>query len=166
MTEESSAHRSGYSFLPERPYLSPGSLRKVPLSAGQESTTRDEEILQTLKLVEAEVVLRRAGSLEKEQDWDDMLSLGEQQSLAFARLLMTSPRFAMLDRPGTALSVTQVRSLLKLLADRSITYVTLGDGDDQPADYSCLLEFDESGTSRWASSSAQGIASRKVSEGL
>jgi len=40
----------------------------------------------------------RAGGLDVEKDWDNILSLGEQQFLAFARLLLAAPRFVLLDR--------------------------------------------------------------------
>ncbi|WP_139558682.1 ABC transporter ATP-binding protein/permease [Methylotetracoccus oryzae] len=136
-------------FLPERPYLPPGNLREILLTQAAEGTTRDEEILRVLDSVQAAAVLTRAGGLDREQDWDDLLSLGEQQSLAFARLLLAQPRFALLDRPGTALSVMQVRHMLRLLAHQDISWITLGDGDDQLADYALLLEFDDSGQGRW-----------------
>jgi len=135
-------------FLPERPYLQPGTLREALLHTGQESVVSDERILEILRLLDAETVCKRAGGLDLEHDWDDMLSLGEQQSLAFARLLLAAPRFAFLDRPGTALSVDQVRAILRLLADRSITYLTLGDGDDYLDDYDVLLELDAQGKAK------------------
>lgn len=135
-------------FLPERPYLPPGSLREVLLGAGEKARVSDERILQTLRDLDAEAVVERAGGLDLEHDWDDMLSLSQQQQLSFARLLLADARFAVLDRPGTALDSSQVRAILKLLSERSVTYVTLGDGDDDAADYDLLLDFDLEGHAR------------------
>jgi putative ATP-binding cassette transporter len=139
-------------FLPERPYLPPGNLREILLTQGAEGATRDGEILAVLESVDVAAVEKRAGGLDREQDWDDLLSLGEQQSLAFARLLLAQPRFALLDRPGTALSVKQVQHMLRLLSQRDITCITFGDGDDQLTDYGVLLEFDDLGKGRWKDS--------------
>ena len=136
-------------FLPERPYLPPGNLRQILVPNGQAGETPDAAIVKVLESVEAAAVLKRAGGLDQEQDWDDLLSLGEQQSLAFARLLLARPRLALLDRPGTALSLSNVQRLLSLLRQQAVSYITLGDGDDALSDYECLLEFDASGKSRW-----------------
>jgi putative ATP-binding cassette transporter len=40
-----------------------------------------------------------------ELDWADVLSLGEQQRLAFARLLINQPRFAVMDEATSALDI-------------------------------------------------------------
>jgi len=42
-------------------------------------------------------LVERFGGLDVEQDWGDVLSFGEQQRIAFARLLVTKPRYAILD---------------------------------------------------------------------
>jgi len=39
----------------------------------------------------------RFGGFDAEQDWADVLSLGEQQRLTFARLLLSKPNYAILD---------------------------------------------------------------------
>ena len=72
----------------------------------------------------------------------DLLSLSEQQLLAFARVLIAAPSFAFLDQPSRALSDAQVHALLRRLRDRGITYLTLGDDDDITY-YDQLLEIAE-----------------------
>jgi putative ATP-binding cassette transporter len=74
-----------------------------------------------------------------------MLSLAEQQLIAFARVLIAAPSFVFLDQPSRALSVLQVNELLTRLRERGITYLTLGD-DDDPAYYDQLLEIAEDGS--------------------
>lgn len=132
-------------FLPERPYLPPGTLRNLLLHAGQEASVSDREILACLQELDVADILERAGGLDEEKDWDDLLSLSEQQSLAFARVLLSGARFAVLDRPGTALSAERVRAILGTLAQRSMTVFTLGDGEDVISDYDVLVELDGQG---------------------
>jgi ABC-type uncharacterized transport system, permease and ATPase components len=136
-------------FLPERPYLPPGTLRESLLRTGQEFVISDDRILTTLRALDLEPVLMRAGGLDVEQDWDNILSLGEQQLLAFARLLLAAPRFAFLDRVSTALSPRQVDQILKMFSENSITYLTVGDTDDRLDNYDAVLELAGDGGWKW-----------------
>jgi vitamin B12/bleomycin/antimicrobial peptide transport system ATP-binding/permease protein len=132
-------------FVPERPYLPPGTLRETLLHTGQEKLVSDEQILATLNSLNLESVLRRIGGLDIERKWSDLLSLAEQQLIAFARVLIASPGFVFLDQPSRALSVLQVNELLKRLREHNITYLTLGD-DDDTSYYDQLLDIAEDGT--------------------
>jgi len=49
-------------------------------------------------------IVERSGGLDSEMDWAKVLSIGEQQRLAFARVLLCEPRYAMLDE-ATARSI-------------------------------------------------------------
>lgn len=133
-------------FLPERPYLPPGTLREILLRVGQEHNIQDEAILSTLKALNLDDVLSRAGGLDVERNWGDILSLGEQQRLAFSRVLLAAPRFVFLDHPSRALSECSIDDLLKLLRKHGITYMTLGDVADHPRFYDRLLEIAGDGT--------------------
>jgi putative ATP-binding cassette transporter len=143
-------------FLPERPYLPPGTLRDLLVRTGQEPLISDDRIREVLAELKLESLLARIGGLEAELDWDDALSLGEQQLLAIARLLLAKPRFAFLDRISTALNPEDVAHILDLLSKQSITYLTLGrsrhgkrDTDDKLEDYDAALELAEDGTWVW-----------------
>jgi putative ATP-binding cassette transporter len=132
-------------FVPERPYLPPGTLREALLHTGTEKQVTNEQILEILHSLKLESVLRRVGGLETERKWADLLSLSEQQLLAFARVLIAAPSFAFLDQPRRALSEAQVNMLLRRLRERGITYLTLGD-DDDTSYYDQLLEIAEDGS--------------------
>ena len=132
-------------FVPERPYLPPGTLREALLHTGTEKQVTDEQMLEILHSLKLESVLRRIGGLDNERKWSDLLSLSEQQLLAFARVLIAAPSFAFLDQPSRALSDAQVHALLRRLRDRGITYLTLGDDDDITY-YDQLLEIAEDGS--------------------
>lgn len=133
-------------FLPERPYLPPGTLREVLLRSGQEKGVPDWKIRASLKTLNLEHALVKAGGLDIEQNWGDILSLGEQQRLAFARVLLAAPRFVFLDHPSRSLSECSVGELLNLLRHQDITYMTLGDAADDPRFYDRLLEIAEDGS--------------------
>ncbi len=132
-------------FLPERPYLYPGTLRELLLRTGQEYVITDEQILTTLRSLHLDRVVGRAGGLDVEKDWDDLLSLGEQQLLAFARVFLAAPTFVFLDRPSTALGQAQAERILKILSEHSITYLTLGNTDDHLENYDAVLELHDDG---------------------
>jgi putative ATP-binding cassette transporter len=110
-------------FLPQQPYLRAGTLREQLLYAtGREGAT-DDELYAALRAVRfqpsADEVL-----LDEERDWPNTLSLGEQQLLAFARLLLARPAFAFLDEPTSAVSSEKTRHLYEALAETGISYVT------------------------------------------
>ena len=126
--------------------MPPGTLREVLLRTGQEKGIPDWQIQDSLKSLNLEETLTKAGGLDVEhQNWGDLLSLGEQQRLAFARMLLAAPRFVFLDHPSRGLSECAVGELLNLLRHREITYLTLGDAADDPRFYDRLLEIDDEG---------------------
>lgn len=144
-------------FLPERPYMPPGKLREVLVPTRDQSRTTDRQILDILEEIGLSELMKRIGSLDAEHDWDNLLSLGEQQLLAFARLLLVKPRFVFLDRVSTALSPEDVAQMLKLLNRHGITYVTLGHSrsgrrgaDDKLDDYDAVLRLDGNGGWEWS----------------
>jgi putative ATP-binding cassette transporter len=111
-------------FLTERPYLPPGTLRQAVVRIGRERDLPDARILEVLRELGVDGALEKAEGLDVERDWDEVLSLGEQQMLSFARLALAAPRYAVLDRPETVLGVEAVARALDLLADQAITLVT------------------------------------------
>src|SRR5437667_12560680 len=147
-------------FLPERPYLPPGTLREVLVRTGREGVIGDEQIATLLHVLGLEPVLERTGGLDVERDWDDVLSLGEQQLLSVARLVLAAPRFAFLERPRMVLGSEEAERILSLLRERSITYLTLGDGGDGLDDYDAVLELAGDGRWTWKSIEAgrEGVA--------
>jgi ABC-type dipeptide/oligopeptide/nickel transport system ATPase component len=60
------------------------------------------------------------------EHWPRLLSLGEQQRLAFARLLLNSPRFVVLDEATSALDVITEKHLYNLLTQREMAFVSVG----------------------------------------
>jgi putative ATP-binding cassette transporter len=135
-------------FLPQRPYLPPGTLRDLLLT-GQEQVVTDDQITTALRDVGLDSVQVRAGGLDSERDWSAILSLGEQQLLALTRLILARPAFAILDRVNAALKPAQVRQVLRRLDENSITYITLAEDSESVELYDAVLEIDPDGAWSW-----------------
>ena len=83
-------------FLPQRPYMMLGTLRSQLLYPHQGWPVADAELQRLLERVNLPDLAGRFGGLDVEMDWEKLLSIGEQQRLAFARVLLAHPRYACL----------------------------------------------------------------------
>lgn len=113
-------------FLPQRPYMILGTLREQLIYPNAKVDLSDEELHQVLLRVNLSDLAERFGGFEVEQDWSDILSLGEQQRLAFARLLVTKPKYAILDEATSALDINNEQHLYSLLVETGITFISVG----------------------------------------
>ncbi|MEK7951153.1 ABC transporter ATP-binding protein/permease [Luteolibacter soli] len=114
-------------FLPQRPYMVPGSLRTqldYPEARRDTDPTALQEVLETVNL--PDLADRVEGDFDREADWANMLSLGEQQRLSFARLLMKKPAVAFLDESTSALDEPNEEHLYEYLKEHRYTYVSVG----------------------------------------
>ncbi len=99
-------------FLSQKPYVPQGNLMSAlayPNNADNISHTQAVEILNKVQLGHL------AEQLEKEQDWTRILSLGEQQRLAFARLILHKPAVAFLDEATASMDEGLEFSMYQLL---------------------------------------------------
>jgi vitamin B12/bleomycin/antimicrobial peptide transport system ATP-binding/permease protein len=135
-------------FLPQRPYTPPGSLRQILLD-GHPKPPTDERIVEVLRSVGLDALLTMEGALDREEDFAVRISSHEQQLLAFARILLASPRFVFLDRIGALLGPEQTPLVLDLLALHSITVVHDGEPDEPRDLYHAVLHCQEDGTWTW-----------------
>lgn len=90
-------------FLPQHPYMIIGTLRDQLLYPGKKQKVADAELYDVLKAVNLPDLGERFSGLGVEADWGKILSLGEQQRVAFARVLLTKPRYVILDEATSAL---------------------------------------------------------------
>jgi putative ATP-binding cassette transporter len=137
-------------FLPQRPYLVPGSLRDQLIYAAQQTRITDDDILEVLRQAKFEPVLERVGGLDVERDWGKDLSLSEQQQLALAGLLLAEPRFAFLDEAASALDPSRAQAIYRALARTPISYVSVANDLNLIEFHDELLELSPSGTWRLA----------------
>ena len=132
-------------FLAQQPYLPPGTLRQLLEGDMHAGETTDARLLGLLRELDLEHLLAQVGGLDTERDWQALLSLREQQLLAFVRILLAAPRFVFLDRIGTALGSDQVQKILHMLSECSITYINIGEASDSADLYDAVLECAEDG---------------------
>ena len=138
-------------FLPEKPYLPPGTLREV-LVGELETGVGDEEINRVLACLHADKVVARIGSLDREEDWGDVLSLREQELMAVARAILSRPRFVLLHNPGRTLDHEHITLALRALCDCTVTCLTFtgsDEEDDHLMDHDALLEIAPDGSWSW-----------------
>jgi vitamin B12/bleomycin/antimicrobial peptide transport system ATP-binding/permease protein len=145
-------------FLPQRPYCALGSLKDQllyplldfpgestdcdgrPREHSLEARLQDIALLDILDKVDLTNVARSAGDgdvakgLYATMDWSSVLSLGEQQRLAFGRLLVHRPRLVILDEASSALDMASEDRMYTLLRDMTrkgsisaaTTYISVG----------------------------------------
>jgi len=114
-------------FLPQRPYMIHGSLRSQLEYPGAAHAPNDERLHQILEIVNLPHLVERVdGDLDRHADWADMLSLGEQQRVSFARLLLREPAVAFLDESTSALDEQNEERLYRHLRENHFTYISVG----------------------------------------
>jgi putative ATP-binding cassette transporter len=135
-------------FIPQKPYMLLGSLREqLCYPQGTERFT-DGQLRHVLEEVRLPDLVHRYPDLDIKQDWPRLLSLGEQQRLAFARLLLNSPRFVVLDEATSALDVSTEKRLYELLVQREMAFVSVGHRPTLKDYHDTVLELDGSGAWR------------------
>ncbi|CAM5767976.1 ABC transporter ATP-binding protein [Labrys miyagiensis] len=137
-------------FLAQRPYLPSGTLREVLVPPGRESEVGDERILTLMHELALDSLLDHIGGLDTSHEWEASLSLHERHLLAFLHILLTAPQFAFLDRVDEVLDADQVRKILSLLSENSITYLVSGRAGNTADCYMAVLECREEGAWTWA----------------
>jgi vitamin B12/bleomycin/antimicrobial peptide transport system ATP-binding/permease protein len=112
-------------FLPQQPYLQSGTLRSQLIYPSVSTALSDEQLLEILDLVHLPRLSDRVGGLDAVHDWDKLLSVGEQQRLAFGRVLVHKPAIVILDEATSALDSGNEASLYARLRDSGATLVSI-----------------------------------------
>ena len=112
-------------FLPQRPYLQTGSLRSQLIYPSTNTKLDDQALLKVLDEVQLRHLAETDAGLDRSEDWEKLLSGGEQQRLAFARLLVHAPRVAILDEATSALDDANQRRLYERLRERGTTLISI-----------------------------------------
>jgi vitamin B12/bleomycin/antimicrobial peptide transport system ATP-binding/permease protein len=113
-------------FLPQRPYMVLGTLRDQLLYPKMDEAIAEEQLRQILIQVNLPELEERHGGFMAEQSWAEVLSLGEQQRLIFARLLLNKPPYAILDEATSALDAENEKQLYQQLQASGITFLSVG----------------------------------------
>eukprot|EP00428_Durinskia_dybowskii_P028998 CAMPEP_0170229946 /NCGR_PEP_ID=MMETSP0116_2-20130129/14701_1 /TAXON_ID=400756 /ORGANISM="Durinskia baltica, Strain CSIRO CS-38" /LENGTH=696 /DNA_ID=CAMNT_0010480705 /DNA_START=78 /DNA_END=2165 /DNA_ORIENTATION=+ len=128
-------------FVPQKPYMLLGSLRQQLCYPLAEDRFPDDKLRTMLEEVRLPHLVERYPDLGAKQDWPRLLSLGEQQRLTFARLLLNSPKFVVLDEATSALDVATEQALYTELIRRNMAVVSVGHRPTLAAFHEQVLEI-------------------------
>jgi putative ATP-binding cassette transporter len=112
-------------FMPQRPYLPLGTLHAALSYPAAAETFSEDEAREALEAVS---LAHLAPRLAEEERWDRVLSLGEQQRMAFARLLLHKPAWIFMDEATAALDEANQDMMMQLVVDRlpDVALVSIG----------------------------------------
>jgi len=112
-------------FLPQRPYLPLGTLADALVYPRAAAELPRERLVDALRAVGLPQLVER---LDEDGNWAQRLSIGEQQRVAFARVLLARPEIVFLDEATSALDEAAEMSLYRLLREAAWrpTIVSIG----------------------------------------
>lgn len=113
--------------LPQESYMPLGTLRDqfTYPKVGTESGIADSRILAVLKLVNLGELVENAGGLDATKHWVEILSPGERQRVAFARLMLSSPKLVLLDEATSSLDVDSEAKMYDFVTATGATIVSV-----------------------------------------
>ncbi|KAE8671524.1 ABC transporter D family member 1 [Hibiscus syriacus] len=135
-------------YVPQRPYTAFGTLRDqliYPLTADQEvEPLTHSGMVDLLKNVDLDYLLDRYPP-EKEVNWGDELSLGEQQRLGMARLFYHKPKFAILDECTSAVTTDMEERFCAKVRAMGTSCITISHRPALVAFHDVVLSLDGEG---------------------
>jgi putative ATP-binding cassette transporter len=144
-------------FLPQRPYMVEGSLRAQLVYPQSEEKADEDLIREVLKKLNFSDVLDRVDSdFSRIVDWTNVLSLGEQQRVSFARIFLYRPVLAFLDESTSSLDEDNERLLYRSLRELGISFVSVGHSSVLKEFHDFLLVLNKDGTVEMSALEKQG----------
>jgi putative ATP-binding cassette transporter len=133
-------------FLPQRAYLVQGSLREQLIYPRSPDDADDRLIIDALEKVNLTEVLDRVeGDLGRVEEWTNILSLGEQQRISFARIFLNKPQIAFLDEATSALDEPNEQLVYRNLLETGISFVSVGHRSTLKEFHDYLIVLDKAG---------------------
>ncbi|KAH0422154.1 peroxisomal abc transporter [Colletotrichum camelliae] len=122
--------QDGIMFLPQRPYLSIGTLRdQVIYPDGhhdmREKRKSEDDLKRILEEARLGYLPDREGGWDTRKEWKDVLSGGEKQRMGFARMLYHEPQYAIVDEGTSAVSQDVEGYLYEMCKEKGITLITI-----------------------------------------
>lgn len=139
-------------YVPQRPYLSAGSLRQQiiypdSLRAMRAKGIKDDHLLEILKILDLDHLV---GSFpqgwDAEAEWRDVLSGGLQQRVAMARLFYNAPKYAILDECTSSVTLEMEKIMYEHAKALGITLMTVSHRRSLWKYHSKILQFDGQGS--------------------
>lgn len=136
-------------FLTPVPYMPVMTLRQALCYEGDNLCPDDTRLLQILNLVNLPDLMAKAGGLDVEQNWREILSVSEQQRLGLARIIWRKPQFVLLDEVPSTLEEENERMLYSVLAGLNATVLTAGSAARLVKYHTHVLELLGNGQWKW-----------------
>ncbi|KAK0465214.1 ABC transporter transmembrane region 2-domain-containing protein [Desarmillaria tabescens] len=141
---------SEFILIPQRPYLSLGTLRdQVIYPHSRENMEArgitDDDLLNILSIVQMEGVVEREGGWNAAREWRDTLSGGDQQKIAWARLFYHNPKYAILDEATSLVPPDMEGMMMEYAAKLGITLLTVSHRPSLWKYHAMILHYDGQG---------------------
>lgn len=111
-------------------------------ASGKPCKPTTHDLIQVLENVRLGYILSRFGSLDSMHEWSSVLSLGEQQRLAFARLLLSKPKLVLLDESTSALDEANEVFLDSRFVLFSFIFQVIGTNNVVGTGLDCLVQLE------------------------
>ncbi|KAL9104759.1 MAG: hypothetical protein Q9163_000309 [Psora crenata] len=143
-------HHNDIFYIPQRPYLSRGTLRQqiiYPDSLRQMRTkgVTDNDLLTYLEAVDITQVVDRPKGWDAEDEWPSVLSIGLQQRVAMARLFYHKPKYAILDECTSSVTLEIEKAMYDTAKALGITLMTVSHRRSLWRYHGWILQFDGQG---------------------
>jgi ATP-binding cassette subfamily D (ALD) long-chain fatty acid import protein len=137
-------------YIPQRPYLSHGTLRQQIIYPDSVREMRDKgvsdaDLVRILTVLEIPHVLDRPDGWDATAEWTDVLSAGLQQRVAMARLFYHAPKYAILDECTSSVTLEIERVMYEEAKRLGITLMTVSHRRSLWKYHNMILQFDGQG---------------------
>ena len=137
-------------YIPQRPYLSRGSLRQqiiYPDSLREMRNKRvsDADLVRILESIDIQNILERRSGWDAVEEWRDVLSGGLQQRVAMARLFYHKPKYAILDECTSSVTLEVEKQMYDHAKALGITLMTVSHRRSLWRYHDDILQFDGQG---------------------
>ena len=137
-------------YIPQRPYLSRGTLRQQiiypdNLREMRDKHISDNDLIQILKVIEIDHIVERPNGWDAEEEWRDVLSGGLQQRVAMARLFYHAPKYAILDECTSSVTLEIEKAMYDKAKALGITLMTVSHRRSLWKYHDNILQFDGQG---------------------
>ena len=143
--------RPPFFYIPQKPYLRLGTLRDQVIypeswDGAEARGVTEGDLDAIMKTVHLSYLVEREGGWGAEKPWKDVLSGGEQQRVALARLFFSNPLFAILDECTSAVSIDVEGEIYSAAKAAGISLLTVSHRVQSLLNFhDCVLAFDGEG---------------------